>query len=75
MNSVVSFAMLTLTPGGSSCCSRGSSALSACASVSGLAVACLIRPSEIAARPLKRTMLRSSSGATATRPTSRMRTG
>ena len=70
-----SYAMFTATPSGSSAVIRGSSSWIAFESSSGLAVACLITPSATAGRPLKRTTERSSSAATSTRPSSRIRTG
>ena len=59
INTVVSFAMRTFRPWGRLCCSFGNSALSAAASTSGLAVACLISPTETAGCALSVTFVRS----------------
>ena len=74
MNTVVSLAISTETPAGNSAFSLGKTSRTACASVNGFAVACLITPSETAFLPLKRTIVRSLAGATSTRATSLMRT-
>ena len=62
-------------PGGNSALMLGNSAYMACDSSSGLAVACLMIPSETAGRPLKRTELRSLAAPISTFATSPMRTG
>ena len=75
MNTVVSLAMVIDMPSGSSACSRGIISSRPRLRSSGLATDCLMRPIDTAGRPMKRTEVRSLSGATSTRPTSRMRTG
>jgi len=61
-------------PSGRFACSRGSSALIAWATARVLAVDCLTMPRPTAARPLTRTMLRSSSEPISARPRSPRRT-
>ena len=75
MKTVLSLAIWMVRPGGRSRWMLGSSARSAWASVSGLAVACLTMPTDTALRPLSRTTERSWRGAMPTRAMSRIFTG
>ena len=74
MKTELSLAICTVTPGGRSAWILGNCWRTAFESTSGLAVACLMMPTEIASRPLSRTMLRSSWGAMRTFATSPIRT-
>ncbi|MCY1384073.1 hypothetical protein D9M71_421080 [compost metagenome] len=73
MNSELSLAMVIFMPSGSNARISGSAASSPSEISSGLAVACLTSPRDTAARPLKRTMLRSSAAPTSAWPTSARR--
>ncbi len=74
MNTELSLAMSTFTPGGRSFLTFSSNSRTPAESSSGLAVACRITPSEIESRPFRRTELRSSCGPCRTRATSPSRT-
>ena len=75
MNTELSLATATSTPGGRFCLTRSSRRRTPAESSSGFAVAWRITPSETASRPLSRTLVRSANAPSCTRATSPMRTG
>ena len=74
MNNELSLAISTFTSAGRSARSVGSMARTPAESSSGFAVAWRTTPTEIAERPLMRTLLRSLAGPSSTRATSERRT-
>jgi hypothetical protein len=74
MKTELSLAAWTVSPGGSSCCSRGSTARTPAATSSGLAVAWRITPVDTEGWPFSRTLERSLAAPCSICATSRSRT-
>ena len=74
MKTELSLATSITIPAGRSACSLGKAARTPLDRSSGLAVACRITPTATAARPFRRTAVRSSAAPSSTRATSRTRT-